>query len=171
MMRRTGIRRPTYEEAIAKKKAAEERRRANPKPKKEKTYEEKLKTKLWTIFSVWIRRKDANVHGYVMTADGSWKHWKEVHCGHLFNNTERNAKLGGNELWYDERNFAPQTSNGNYFNHDDSAKKYMAWAIRKYGDDVVQEMFRLKQRKRVFTIEELEEKLRYYKEKVKALDA
>ena len=130
------------------------------KPDRMKT----LKDKLWRTFSIYIRQKDADHTGYVETCDGQIKHWKEVHCGHLFHNTERNKQLGGNELWYYENNFAPQSSDGNYFNKDDSAKKYTLWAVRKYGIEEVEKMQKLKQIPRKFTEEELQAKYEHYKQ-------
>lgn len=178
-MKRTGFRRLTYAEAIQKQDEARDRARARhaaksalPKPLQEKKVPPKkdriktLKRKLWEAFSRYIRKSYADSQtGYVMTCDGKLLHWKETHCGHLFNNSERSQSLGGNALWYDERNFAPQSSDGNYFNAGDSAKKYMMWAVRKYGIEAVEEMQRLKQTPRQFTEQELEEKLVYYKEK------
>lgn len=175
-MKRTGIKRPTYEEALARVRAQRERQRAKalaartkpkepkPKVKPKKDRVKTLKRKLWTAFSRYIRKSYADKNGMVMTADGKFMRWEESHCGHLYNNSERNQSLGGNELWYDERNFAPQSMPGNYYNADDSAKVYMGWAIRRYGDEVVQQMFRMKHTARKFTEAELEEKLRHYVE-------
>lgn len=128
-----------------------------------------LKKRLWRIFSKYIRLRWADRRGFVETCDGSYMHWTKVHCGHLFPNTERNSLLGGNELWYYENNFAPQTSNGNYFNANNSAKKYMQWAIEKYGLDEVQKMSKIRKVVKRFTEQELEEKYIYYSEQVKKL--
>jgi hypothetical protein len=172
-MKRTGFRKLSYEEIIEKKKAQDQKRlskrfvpigksrkpKTKPKPDRIKS----LKTKLWKTFSIYIRKSYANQYGMVKTSDGELKHWKEVDCGHLFANTERNKQLGGNELWYYENNFAPQSSSGNRFNSKDSAKVYMLWAIKKYGIKEVEKMKKLKETPRKFTEEELEEKYRHYK--------
>ncbi len=175
-MKRTGIRRPTYEEAVAKQRAKAQKRllsltakgpklpRPAPKPKPKANRIKTLKTKLWAAFSRYIRKSYANQYGMVHTCDGEYKPWQETHCGHLINNSERSQSAGGNALWYDERNFAPQTSNGNYFNANDSAKKYMLWAVKKYGAEAVDEMFRLKFQVRKFTEEELLAKLEHYEQ-------
>lgn len=178
-MKRTGFRKQSYEEIIDKKKAKQskmlskkfvpKKKKPTPpapkvkvKPKKDRV--KTLKTKLWKVFSLYIRKSYANENGMVLTCDGEWQHWKDTHCGHLYTGTERNKQLGGNELWYYENNFAPQSADGNRFNSKDSAKVYMMWAIKKYGIEEVELMKRLKDTPKKFTEEELEEKYRHYKE-------
>ena len=174
-MKRSYFKRPTYEDMIAAQNRKKERQlakreklkelkaqgRVKPKPDRMKT----LKTKLWQMFSKYIRKSYANENGMVLTCDGKWVHWQETDCGHLYAGTERSQSGGGNELWYYENNFAPQSNNGNRFNAEDSAKVYMAWAIKKYGIEEVEHMGRLKQIPRKFTEEELQAKYLYYKDK------
>lgn len=181
-MKRSGFKQMTFEEAREKQRAARERAQERykkklktapkPKPKKKpkKDRVKSLKTRLWAAFSRYIRARHADRNGMVETCDGKWMHWKETHCGHLYTNSERNQSLGGNELWYYENNFAPQSSMGNYFNADDSAKRYMLWAVKRYGQDEIDRMFRMKQTPRRFTEEELEEKLLYYKQEFDKLN-
>lgn len=126
----------------------------------------KLKKKLWPIFSRYIRLKYADHTGWTKTSDGEYAFWKETDCGHLWHNSDRNSLLGGNELWFYENNFAPQSQAGNRFNKDDSAKKYMGWAIEKYGKKEVDKMYKLKQTYKLWTEEELEEKYQFYKSEV-----
>lgn len=121
-----------------------------------------LKDKLWAIFSKYIRKSYAGRNGMVLTCDGKYMPWQATHCGHLINNTERSKLLGGNELWFYEKNFAPQSGNGNMFNEDDSASVYRKWAISRYGIEEYENMRRMKYRPRKFTKEELEEKYRHY---------
>lgn len=188
-MKRSGFKRLTFEEAKAKQQEAMQRaieraklRRMQPKPFKTKKAERKaerkakglpptkeervatLKRKLWTIFSRYIRKSWADRNGMVMTADNEYMPWQDSHCGHLYTNSERNKSLGGNELWYYEHNFAPQSMAGNYFNAKDSAKVYMSFAIKRYGQDEVDKMFRMKQTPRQFTEEELQAKYEHYKQ-------
>lgn len=177
-MKRTGFKKPSFEEYIAKQKEKQKKQKAalkrsgfkktkaKPKtiPKDERI--RLLKTKLWKIFSKYIRRSYADQNGMVYTCDGEYKKWNEgVDCGHLFANTERNKQLGGNELWYYENNFAPQSNHGNRFNAKDSAKNYMLWAIQRYGLEEVEKMKRMKNTSKKWTEEELEQKYLYYKEK------
>lgn len=174
-MKRSGFRRLTLEEVRQKQSEARERKikrqeelQSSPfyqKPEKKKpSPEESLKKKLWAIFSKYIRKSYADpMSGMVMTCDGVMKHWTETHCGHLFHNSERSSGLGGNALWYYERNFAPQSSNGNYFNANDSAKKYMLWACKRYGAAEVEHMRNMKKQPRKWTMEELQALYEHYK--------
>lgn len=122
-----------------------------------------LKKKLWKVFSQYIRLSWADQTGYLTTVDGVTVHWKECDCGHLWHNSDRNALLGGNELWYYENNFAPQSNNGNRLNADDSAQKYMLWAVKTYGQDEVDKMWKMKQTPKKWTESELEAKYQHYK--------
>jgi len=179
-MKRSGFKRLTYEELIKKQDAARERaierrklKASQPKVKKPPTKQERVKTlkrKLWEIFSKYIRKSYADKNGMVLTCDGKHIPWQETHCGHLLTNSERNQSLGGNELWYYENNFAPQSANGNYFNADDSAKKYMLWAVCKYGEQEVKNMYRMKQTPRMYTEEELQAKYEHYKQLFDKID-
>lgn len=128
-----------------------------------------LKKKLWAIFSQYIRKRDADHTGWLMTVDGEWALWKECDCGHLWHNSDRSASLGGNELWYYENNFAPQSNQGNRLNKDDSAQKYMLAAVKKYGQDEIDRMRQMKQTYKLWTLEELQEKYRHYKALFEAL--
>lgn len=149
--------------------------RVKPKVKKIKTKRQKvckpktLKTKIWTIISKYIRKKYADHNGYVQTVDGAYVPWQETHCGHLFHNSERSASFGGNELWYYENNYAPQTMEGNYFNKDESGHKYMIWAIKRYGLEEVEKMQQMKRTPKKFSREMLEAIYEEYKRKFEAL--
>jgi len=180
-MKRTGFRRLSYEELLQKKREAEQRaaerrklKAERPKPPKDpkpakrpplkKDRVKTLKRKLWAIFSQYIRRRWADKNGMVLTCDGKFMRWQDTHCGHLLTNTERSQSLGGNELWYYENNFAPQSPNGNYYDADDSAKKYMLFAVGRYGEEEIKKMFHMKQTPRKFTEEELTAKYEHYKQ-------
>lgn len=180
-MKRTGFKKPTFAQYVAKKKKARSKlvktlkksgfKKVSRKTKSKKKDDIKaLKTKLWVIFSKYIRKSYANDIGMVLTCDGEMKIWNEgVDCGHLFANTERNKQLGGNELWYYENNFAPQSNSGNRFNAKDSAKVYMMWAIERYGIAEVKKMQKMKLTPKKWTREELEQKYLYYKNKFDTL--
>jgi len=164
-MLRSGFKRRSFEEVVEKQRLKSEQNKLKPKKKRGSDPVKTLKDKLWAIFSKYIRKSYADRSGMVLTCDGIYTHWTNTHCGHLINNTERNKQLGGNELWYYEKNFAPQSVNGNYFNANDSSKKYMLFAVQRYGDEEIMNMQRMKQKPRKFTYEELNQKYLYYKEK------
>lgn len=166
-LKRSGFRKSTVKpkKSVAVPKQAK-KRKGKTKPERVKT----LKKKLWTIFSIYIRKKDADHAGYVTCCDtGERVYWQTTHCGHLFHGTERNSNLGGNELWYYENNFAPQSPDGNRFNKDDSAKRYTLYAVRKYGIEEVDKMYKMRHTPKMWTEEELIEKYNYYKSLVEKL--
>ncbi len=175
-MKRSGFKKLTYAEIIAKQDVARARmikksqllKQATtdkPKKKPKKNRVKTLKRKLWAIFSQYIRKSYADENGMVMTCDGQFVRWQDTHCGHLYNNSERNQSLGGNELWYYELNFAPQSAQGNVFNDKDSAKAYMLWAVKRYGVDEVEKMHTMKFTPKKYTEDELIAKHDYYKTK------
>lgn len=167
-MRRSGFKRKTYTWNRKSQPKRNFARNKGIKPKKSRV--KSLKTRLWKVFSKVIRLQYADNYGYLTTSDGSKMKWNVgVDCGHLFANSERNQQLGGNELWYVEDNFAPQSNSGNRFNRDDSAKKYMMWAVEKYGMERIKEMQRMRKTYKMWTEEELQEKLAYYEQRLEEL--
>jgi len=138
-----------------------------PKPKKRVVPKVKriksLKRKLWIAISLHVRKSHADHTGYLTLADtGESCHWRDCDCGHLFANTERNQQLGGNELWFYEKNYAPQSRKGNRFGADNSAHEYMLWAIHRYGLEEVEKMRRMRNSYKLWTEEELTELLKHY---------
>lgn len=155
-LRRTPLR--AKKRPVAKKKP---KKRVKPKPKRIKA----KKTKLWTLISIHIRQKYADHAGFVTLVDtGEKVHWKGCDCGHLFHNGERNAQLGGNELWYYENNYAPQDRQGNRYGTRDSANNYMLWAIHRYGLEEVEKMRKMKQTYKLWTEEEIDTLIAHYEQ-------
>lgn len=111
-----------------------------------------LKTKAWTVFARWIRARD----GMCVTCHGS-----PDHCGHFIRNSERNQSLGGNELWYDPRNFGGQCVGCNLFKSGEAAR-FAIHLEAKYGFGIVQELHALAQRPKKWTAEEVERVIATY---------
>lgn len=107
------------------------RRKTKANLKKKKPTIAQLKKKLWTIFSQYIRLKDADSRGVVKccTCDVKlpWKHPKgKMQCGHFF------PKKGYPNLYYDECNTAPQCAACNGF-LEGAQYFYSLHIIDKYG--------------------------------------
>jgi hypothetical protein len=167
-MQRSGFKQKPRETPVKRLRRVAKRKKNGVLTQGEKT--RLLKKKLWAIFSQYIRKRNADpMSGYVATVDGEYVHWQYCDCGHLRHYSERNSLLGGNELWYYENNFAPQSNQGNRLNKDDSSQKYMLWAIKTYGVEEVDKMFQMKQTYRLWTYQELEEKYHHYKALFEAL--
>lgn len=78
------------------------------KPKKKKSTS-KLKKELDTIFSLYVRQKDADKNGFVRCYTcGLRKHWKELHCGHFVSRSHLATR-------FIEDNARPQCAGCNVF--------------------------------------------------------
>ena len=67
-------------------------------------------TKLWKVFSEYIRRKDTNEEGEVECYTCyEVRHWKRIHAGHFVSRNARAVK-------FDEQNVKPQCPGCNAFN-------------------------------------------------------
>lgn len=109
-----------------------------------------LKEKAWATISRYVRQRDK---GVCITC-GRKKDWKEQDCGHFLRNTERNAQLGGNALWFDERNLACQCF---YCNRMQSGQGAI-YAVRiqeRYGDDIPKLLLKLWQTPKKWSKEEI----------------
>lgn len=127
------------------------------RPKRYKNPNKALKRNLWLVFSRYIR----SLHNKCFTCkDGT-----PDHCGHFLRNSERNQSLGGNALWYDERNFAAQCVICNNYNGGEQA----VFGIKleaKYGVGIMQELEQLKNKYKLWTKEEIVSLTEHYKELV-----
>lgn len=114
------------------------------------------KMNLWTKFSKKIREGSANHEGYVVcpSCDKMFR-WQDTDCGHFIENTERKKDFGGNALWYDKRNFAAQCKQCNYFGTAQAKRHWTVKFIAKHGEDVYNELIKLKQTPKKWTKEEV----------------
>ncbi len=113
-----------------------------------------LKTELWKLISKYIRQRD-NFRCKTCGQDGN-------HCGHYRHNTERNALLGGNALWYDERNLNCQCAGCNTY-RGGNLPAYAIYLERLYGQGILQDLDTLYRTYKLWTLEEIEEKIAFYK--------
>lgn len=122
-----------------------------------------LKRKAWDTFSKYIRQKHANHQGRVRCVSCKKTfHWSEMDCGHFLRNSERGGSLGGNELWYDERNFAPQCRKCNRFDGEQAGKRWAVKLVIDLGPNCMGELENLKRSPKKWTREELEEKMKLW---------
>lgn len=118
------------------------------------------KLRAWTAFSKFIRQRDklCITSGHPTTE-----------AGHFLHNTDKpNKTLGGNELWYDERNVAGQCSYCNRWK-DGNLVIYGIYLEEKYGFGIVQELRAKFVTARKYTLEDLEQFALYYEAKLAAL--
>lgn len=142
------MKRPSYEEALAKKKEQDKKRKAKKKTqKKGRTISVKgAKLKAWTAFAKYIRQRDP----YCITCGNP-----TTEAGHYKHNTDKaNNKLGGNELWYSEQNVHGQDAYCNRWRNG-APNEYALFLEKKYGHGILQELDKKFRTARKYTVEEL----------------
>ena len=124
---------------------------------------QKLKKKLWTFVSEYIRRKDADFNGYVACVTcGVVKKWQDLDCGHYHPRTD------GLSTYFLEKNLAPQCRSCNSFRHG-NLTRYAIWLRRKYGEQILEELAWKQQQHITISNKEYEELIKEYKNKLKEL--
>lgn len=118
--------------------------------------------KLWTVFSKYIRLKNADPKGYVTCCScGQIKHWKEIQSGHYLS---RRYKL----YKFSEINVHPQCVYCNKWLSGNPIE-YRKFLINKYGESDVLLMETIYKRNDGFTKDGLLLKIKEYKKKLKEL--
>lgn len=108
------------------------------------------------MFSRTIREKSADHQGYVVCPScGKSFPWQETDLGHFIENTERSKTFGGNALWYDLRNFAPQCGGCNRYATAQAKQRWTVKFIRENGEELYNELLQLKQTPKKWTPEEV----------------
>ena len=105
-----------------------------------------LKRRAWEAFSRFIRLRDP-----LCVTCGA----PTAHAGHYQNNSERKQDLGGNSLWYDERNVHGQCVGCNLFKSGNLAA-YAIFLEKTYGVGILQELNVLYRTAKKWTREEIE---------------
>lgn len=123
--------------------------------------------KAWTWFSRFIRLRDTVERGsgeYVPCVTcGTIKHWKEQQAGHFI------PQAQGNAVRFDERNVHTQCYRCN-MNLGGNGPEYYPFMAREYGEFVIDELKALSNTARKYTIAELEDMEREYKDRAKQLE-
>ena len=121
-----------------------------------------LKTKLWKLFSEYVRRKYADAQGYAQCYTSGVKvHWKELQCGHA---------IGGrhNAVLFDEEICRPQTVAENVFLRG-NYPVFTTKLIKENGMEWWEKKLEGSRQVRKYTHQELEEMIQNYKQKLKDL--
>ena len=119
---------------------------------------QKLKVKLWKVFSEYIRRRDQGV----CISCGKKDEWKNTDAGHYI------AKTAGLSIYFSELNVNCQCTGCNRFRHGNLAQ--YALALRqKYGEQILEKLDW--QRKQSIKINNIEYKrlIEEYKKKISEL--
>lgn len=130
------------------------------KPKKKPKLKplNKLEALLWTHFSTYIRKKDADFQGFTHCYTcGKRINWKlEADAGHYIKRAYKSLK-------FDERNVKPQCFRCNHF-MDGNQDAFAEHLELDYGHGILQELGKLKWVEKRFTRLELEELIKKYKD-------
>lgn len=121
-----------------------------------------LKHKLDTLWSVWIRRSNANSDGMCHCCScGMCYRWDEMDCGHFISRNHNGGR-------FDERNTNPQCRKCNRFREGNKAG-YAVFLQEKYGPQIISELNQLQYTIKRFTPEELQELILHTRENIKGL--
>lgn len=105
------------------------------------------KARAWKAFSAYIRKRDP----ICITCSTPTSQ-----AGHFNHTTDKNSNpnLGGNEIWYNEKNVNGQCSSCNLYKSGNLAE-YAAKLEEKWGDGTIKELYILRRTPRKWTIDEL----------------
>ena len=132
-----------------------ESKKRKRKPKNKQRY----KKSLWRIFSQYIRARD---------------NYKCISCGKQLTKQTSDAghyipKTAGLSLYFDERNVNCQCTYCNRFMHG-NLSKYAIKLREKYGETILEDLDRDRQKIVRFSEDEYLKMMNYYKEKLKEMD-
>ena len=119
-------------------------------------------TKLDTIFSIYIRRRDADENGYVKCCTcPTVKHWKEMDCGHF-------RKRGNLSTRWNERNAAVQCEICNR-HKDGEYDKMQNYLMLKFGVGAIFKVIEKSHTECKLMQFEIDELTEHFKSKIKEL--
>ena len=119
------------------------------------TERQRVKNKLDKVFSIWIRRRFADENGFTSCYTcGVVKHWREMDAGHF----QSRGKLS--TRWH-ELNVFQQCKMDNGFKNGEQFK-FARQLDADYGEGTAEEIERLSNRIRKWTLPELRDLLKHY---------
>ena len=114
-----------------------------------------------SVFSQYIRRKDAINDIAKCVTCGKKDHWSKLQNGHWASRRHYSTR-------WDERNCNVQCSACNVFRAGE-IYLYTKYLCSKYGDNFPEELYQLSQKTVKFTDTDLQDMINYYKEKLNTL--
>ena len=130
------------------------------KTKLKKQSVSKLKAKAWKLFSLMIRLRDSDQHGFskCVTCNAN-RHYTEMQAGH-FISRRHSATL------FEPRNVHTQDAACNIWKNGEPTN-YWLFMERPYGRVVIDELIALSKTSKRFTIPELEAMIEIFNSKIK----
>lgn len=124
----------------------------------------KLRSKLWRLFSEFIRCRDADMNGNIKCCTtGQERHWRTSQAGHFF------SQRGNPALIFEESNVNAQSPIANKMQKNNITWEYLVYMKNKYGEEELNRLASLKGKPFKFTRDWYEEKIKHYKEQVELL--
>ena len=112
-----------------------------------------------TVFSIYIRRKDAVNDIAQCVTCGKKDHWSKLQNGHWASRRHYSTR-------WDERNCNVQCSGCNVFRAGE-IYLYTKYLCSKYGDNFPEELYKLSQKIVKFTDDDLKDMIDHYKKELK----
>jgi hypothetical protein len=112
-----------------------------------------------TIFSIYIRRKDAINDIAQCVTCGKKDHWSKLQNGHWASRRHYSTR-------WNEHNCNVQCSGCNVFRAGE-IYLYTKYLCSKYGDNFPEELYKLSQKSIKFTDADLQDMIQHYKDKLK----
>lgn len=126
-----------------------------------------LKRKLWVQFSIFIRLRDANKNGYcrccTCNKEVYWTGPSSANAGHFF------TRKGSPALLFEESDVNAQCRYCNKMQRNAISWDYFLFMEKKHGRSELNRLASLRGKDFKFTRGWLEEKLKYYSQKVEQL--
>lgn len=114
-----------------------------------------LKKKLDKLFSVWVRQQGMNWREEIdCFTCGKRDYWKKLQAGHFIGRSDNNLR-------YDPMNVHPQCVACNVF----KGGNMVLYAIKmkqKYGDDIIENLYKKSQKAKSWSVKELEALIKKY---------
>jgi Bacteriophage Lambda NinG protein len=124
----------------------------------------RLKKKLWSLFSLFIRLRDADANGNIRCCTmGNIYPWNKSQAGHY------HSQRGNPALIFCEENVHAQSPIANKLQKNNITWEYTEFMIQRYGLDKLRQMAKLRGKEFKFTRQWLEEKIEYYDLQVRSL--
>ena len=129
-----------------------------------KSKKAKLKAKAWSLFSKYIRLKNADKNGYVECVTcGKRDHWKKLQAGH-FVDSRSNAVL------FEEDLVPPQCVGCNMFKGGNKVAYTLVMLDKGYSAEDITEMVNRKHKAKKITEADYEEMIEDLKDKLVTVD-
>ena len=123
------------------------------------TKRKKLIKELDGIFSIYIRKRDADDNGNVLCCTcNKVEHWKKMDCGHFQSRKHKSTR-------WDEINAHVQCKGCNIFKNGEQYK-HAIFINKRYGKGTAELLQKAANEVRKWDIIELEEMIEYYKNKI-----